>query len=297
MRPDLARSRRAPGARGRRSRVVLARGAERARPSLAASARRHPRHQPWLGVDDVVVGRSVQSRGGGARCCRAPACGGPGAHLGGRRRRGRHAHGGGASPWRCTSLRERSRRRASAKGRASGSSCRCSPETAIAVLALGLLRAVFTPIFSGYAAPAVAVRLQAFEATHLITADAFLRRGKSIELKSTADAAVADGAGDPAVIVVRRRRGAASPTVAMDAARDRWLDDLRAAARRAGRRSPRPTDPETPYMVIYTSGTTGARRARSTSTAASRSRRRRISRTCSTCGRAIACSGSPTSAG
>ena len=130
-------------------------------------------------------------------------------------------------------------------------------ETAIAVLALGLLRAVFTPIFSGYAAPAVAVRLQAFEATHLITADAFLRRGKWIELKATADAAVADAPTVRSVIVVRRRRGAGSPTVAMDAARDRWLDDLRAEAFAAPDIEVPPTDPETPYMVIYTSGTTG----------------------------------------
>ena len=51
------------------------------------------------------------------------------------------------------------------------------------------------------------------------------------------------------------RRG--SPTVAMDAARDRWLDDLRAEAFAAPDIEVPPTDPETPYMVIYTSGTTG----------------------------------------
>ncbi len=70
-------------------------------------------------------------------------------------------------------------------------------ETAIAVLALGRLRAVFSPIFSGYAAPAVAARLNAFEATHLITADGFLRRGATVELKAVADEAVALGADGP----------------------------------------------------------------------------------------------------
>ena len=64
-------------------------------------------------------------------------------------------------------------------------------ETAIAVLALGRLRAVFTPIFSGYAAPAAAARLNAFAATHLITADGFLRRGAIVPLKTVADEAVA----------------------------------------------------------------------------------------------------------
>ena len=51
------------------------------------------------------------------------------------------------------------------------------PETAIAVLALGLLEAIYTPIFSGYGAPAVAARLRDAEASVLITADGFLRRG------------------------------------------------------------------------------------------------------------------------
>jgi acetyl-CoA synthetase len=130
-------------------------------------------------------------------------------------------------------------------------------ETAIAVLALGLLRAVFTPIFSGYAAPAVAVRLQAFEATHLVTADAFLRRGKWIELKQTADAAVAEASTVRSVIVVRRRRSPGAPPVAMAPGRDRWLDDLRSEVFAQPDLSVPPTDPETPYMVIYTSGTTG----------------------------------------
>ena len=51
------------------------------------------------------------------------------------------------------------------------------PETVIAVLALGRLGAIFTPIFSGYGAPAVAARLADCEASLLITADGFLRRG------------------------------------------------------------------------------------------------------------------------
>ena len=69
-------------------------------------------------------------------------------------------------------------------------------ETAIAVLALGRLRAIFTPIFSGYAAPAVAARLDAFAATHLITADGFSARGV-VPLKAVADEAVARGAVGP----------------------------------------------------------------------------------------------------
>ncbi|HLY14558.1 MAG TPA: AMP-binding protein, partial [Candidatus Limnocylindrales bacterium] len=130
------------------------------------------------------------------------------------------------------------------------------PETVIAVLALGRLRAVFTPIFSGYAAPAVAARLEAFEATHLITADGFYRRGAIVPLKAVADAAVALAPSIRRVIVVRRL-----PDVPIELDRDRdvvWDDsDPGAAADDEALDAVPPTDPEQPYMVIYTSGTTG----------------------------------------
>ena len=147
-------------------------------------------------------------------------------------------------------------------------------ETVVAVLALGKLQAVFTPIFSGYAAPAVAARLRAFEATHLITADGFLRRGGVIPLKRTADEALAETPGVRRVIVVRRLGGGSSglgvggfgpaavgghgAEVPFDPGRDRWWDEALASVGAADVRPAGETDPETPFMVIYTSGTTGA---------------------------------------
>ena len=133
------------------------------------------------------------------------------------------------------------------------------PETVIAVLALGRLGAVFSPIFSGYAAPAVAARLDAFEATHLITADGFLRRGAVVPLKAVADEAVALARTVKRVIVVRR-----FPDLAVELDRDRdavwdasWEEaDASSAEPGPGDLVPA-TDPEHPYMVIYTSGTTG----------------------------------------
>ncbi|MEA2536761.1 MAG: acetyl-CoA synthetase, partial [Chloroflexota bacterium] len=157
-------------------------------------------------------------------------------------------------------------------------------ETAVAVLALGRLRAIFTPIFSGYAAPAVAARLNAFEASHLITADGFLRRGAVVALKAVADEAV-EAAPSVRTVVVVRRLGRSVLDVPMTPGRDvEWSPDADESgatgpvathvatpvgatpeadesARPAGAADPLdevpPTDPEAPYMVIYTSGTTG----------------------------------------
>ena len=128
------------------------------------------------------------------------------------------------------------------------------PETAIAVLAISRLGAIFTPIFSGYAAPAIAARLADCDARLLITADGFLRRGAWVDLKSVANAAVAAAPTVERVLVVRRADDAL--TVPWHEERDVWWEESIADA------APEPTspperDPETPYMIIYTSGTTG----------------------------------------
>src|ERR1700741_2988618 len=53
-------------------------------------------------------------------------------------------------------------------------------ETVIATLALGRIGAIYTPVFSGYGAPAVAARLRDCEASVLVTADGFFRRGSVV---------------------------------------------------------------------------------------------------------------------
>jgi acetyl-CoA synthetase len=125
------------------------------------------------------------------------------------------------------------------------------PETVVAVLAVSRIGAVFTPIFSGYGAPAIASRLADCEAKLLITADGFLRRGGWVDLKSVADAAVAAAPSVERVVVVRRAGEALA--VPWTEGRDVWwegsISDTPA--------EPTDLDPETRYMVIYTSGTTG----------------------------------------
>jgi acetyl-CoA synthetase len=129
-------------------------------------------------------------------------------------------------------------------------------ETVVVVLALGKLGAIYTPIFSGYAAPAVASRLRDCEAVMLVTADGYRRRGGMVRLKETADAAVAETASVARVIVIQRLGEAID--VPWTAPRDRWWHEAMAEQddRAAPFEAPE-TDPETPYLLIYTSGTTG----------------------------------------
>ncbi|HET9109955.1 MAG TPA: acetate--CoA ligase [Ktedonobacterales bacterium] len=125
------------------------------------------------------------------------------------------------------------------------------PEVVAATLACGKLGAIYTPIFSGYGAEAIAARLRDSGAKLLITADGFYRRGKVVPMKETADAALADSPTVERALVVRRI-GRETP---WDAARDVAWGDLVQA------QSPEcetvVTDAEDPYMLIYTSGTTG----------------------------------------
>jgi acetyl-CoA synthetase len=124
-----------------------------------------------------------------------------------------------------------------------------TPECAIATLAVAAIGAIYTPIFSGYASDAIAGRLRDCEASVLITADGFLRRGQVIQMKETADAAV-DAAPSVRTVIVVRRLGR---DVRMRD-RDVWWDEMMACGTDE---SLADTSPEDPYMLIYTSGTTG----------------------------------------
>jgi acetyl-CoA synthetase len=126
-----------------------------------------------------------------------------------------------------------------------------TPEVAIAMLACGKIGAIFIPIFSGYAAPAAASRLNDCGAKVLVTADGFSRRGKPVAMKESADQA-ADAAPSVEKVIVARRLGREVP---WNEQRDVWWDDL---LERADDECPTVrTDAETLYMIIYTSGTTG----------------------------------------
>ncbi|MBI4322622.1 MAG: acetate--CoA ligase [Chloroflexi bacterium] len=126
-----------------------------------------------------------------------------------------------------------------------------TPEVAIASLACSKIGAIYTPIFSGYSAPAVASRLQDCEASLLITADGFYRRGNVVPMKETADAAAAQV---PTLehMLVYRRLGREVP---WQEGRDIAWEDL--VPQQPREYVTEETDAEDPFMIIYTSGTTG----------------------------------------
>jgi acetyl-CoA synthetase len=123
------------------------------------------------------------------------------------------------------------------------------PEVVAACMAVAKLGAVFLPIFSGYGAEAIAVRLEDADAVALVTADGFHRRGRPVPMLATAVEAVDRVDTVETVVVVPRLGGAGVDT-----------DDPRQVVFTEGAGDPvpsRPVDSEHVLFIAYTSGTTG----------------------------------------
>jgi len=113
------------------------------------------------------------------------------------------------------------------------------PAVAVAAHACAHVGAVQVPIFSGFAAPAIASRLEDSGAKVAICADWSLRRGKRIEMRRTLD----DAGRFALEHVVEWSRETAS-----------WPELV---TRQPGTLAPLEADSEAPYLLAYTSGTTG----------------------------------------
>jgi acetyl-CoA synthetase len=126
-----------------------------------------------------------------------------------------------------------------------------SPQVAIASHACAHIGAIQLPIFSGFAAPAVATRLQDSGAKVVVTADGSLRRGREHPMKDIVDDALLESPSVERVIVWPRL----GRDVPIESGRDLFWDE--ALERCPGSLDPVPLDAETPYLLTYTSGTTG----------------------------------------
>jgi acetyl-CoA synthetase len=112
-----------------------------------------------------------------------------------------------------------------------------SPAVAVAAHACAHVGAIQVPIFSGFAGPAIAQRLEDSDAKVVVCADWSLRRGQRIPMGET----VADVAGDRQLLVWNREDGA-------------WPDLVE---QQPGTLDAVQVESEQPYLVAYTSGTTG----------------------------------------
>ncbi|MBI4897061.1 MAG: AMP-binding protein [Actinobacteria bacterium] len=127
-----------------------------------------------------------------------------------------------------------------------------TPRAVVASYAVAKLGAVYLPLFSGFAASAVAARLNDADAKVLITADGAARRGGDVSIKPVADE-VAELTPSLRHMVVAREQG---NEIEMRDGRDVEWNEL---AGRFAEQSLKafPTGAEDPVMVAYTSGTTG----------------------------------------
>lgn len=126
-----------------------------------------------------------------------------------------------------------------------------SVEAVAALLAVARIGAIFIPVFSGYAAEAVAGRPDDPKPGLLICANGYHRRGGLVEMKETADEAVTLSGGIEHILVVDYTDRDGTP---MTEGRDVWWHDV---VDRAAPVGPARSWSEDPVMIAYTSGTTG----------------------------------------
>jgi acetyl-CoA synthetase len=112
-----------------------------------------------------------------------------------------------------------------------------SSAVAVASHACAHIGAVQVPVFSGFAAPAIAARLEDSGAKAVICADWSYRRGKRVDMVATLEQANDGGA---SMVTWGRESG--------------WPELV---TKQPGTLDPLQVDAEAPYLVAYTSGTTG----------------------------------------
>ena len=128
-----------------------------------------------------------------------------------------------------------------------------SIEVVVAMQACARIGAIHSVVFGGFSAKSLHERITDAQACAVITADAQMRGGKVMPLKSIVDEALAlEGCEVVKNVVVYRR---AASEITFNSPRDVWWHEL--VAKQAGTCEPEWVGAEHPLFILYTSGSTG----------------------------------------
>ena len=126
-------------------------------------------------------------------------------------------------------------------------------ELVIAMLATTKIGAVHSVVYGGFSEQALASRIEDCRSKVLVTCDGAWLRGKTVNLKDIADAAIMRCPLVERVVVYQRTR----QDVTMVPGRDFWWHDLMASPAASPRCATEVMEAEDPLFILYTSGTTG----------------------------------------
>ncbi|MCR4302995.1 MAG: acetate--CoA ligase [Gallionella sp.] len=128
-----------------------------------------------------------------------------------------------------------------------------SIEAVVAMQACARIGAIHSVVFGGFSSKSLHERITDAQACAVITADAQMRGGKVMPLKSIVDDALAmEGCDVVKNVIIYRRAGS---EMQFNAPRDVWWHEL--AAKQAGTCEPEWVGAEHPLFILYTSGSTG----------------------------------------